>query len=155
MSGREFLFSGKGRVFSYTTIFEREHAPAGFERRTPYTIALVKLDEGPLVTAMLGDLDTSKPRSAKRPEDQRVFIDQRVEMVTRRLFEDEGADGDRGKGLIVYGMAFRPELQPAPPDFSLEKLIELAMRSAARPEDETLNEIYEAMFSPSIYRFDV
>lgn len=146
MSGREFLFSGKGRVFSYATIFEREHAPAGFEHRTPYTIALVKLDEGPIVTAMLGDLDTSRPRTAERLKDQRVYIGQPVEMATRRLFNDEGVDGDRGKGMIIYGFVFRPELQPAPPEFSLEKVIELAMRSAAHPEDETLNAAYEAMF---------
>lgn len=146
MSGREFLFSGKGSVYSYTTIFDRQYAPSGFEYRTPYTEVLVELDEGTRVTAMLVDLDTSRPRTTERPEDQRVYIGQPVEMVTRRLFEDEGDRGDRGKGMIVYGFVFRPELQPAPPEFSLEKLLELAMRSAADPEDETLNAAYEAMF---------
>lgn len=141
-----FQLSGKGEIFSYTTIFDRQHAPAGFELRTPYTVALVKLNEGPIVTAMLGDLDTSRPRTAERLKDQRVYIGQPVEMATRRLFNDEGADGDRGKGMIVYGFVFRPELQPAPPEFSLEKVIKLAMRSAAHPEDETLSAAYEAIF---------
>lgn len=142
-----FQLSRKGKVFSYTTIFEREHAPAGFERRTPHTIALVKLDEGPIVTAMLGDLDTSRPRTAEKLKDQRVYIGQPVEMATRRLFEDEGADGDRGKGIIVYGMAFRPELLPAPPGFSLTSVIDLAIRSAAHPEDKSLDTQYAAMFT--------
>lgn len=68
----------------------------------PYTVALIQLDEGPLVTAMLSDLDNERPKSAARPGDQRVYIGQPVEMVTRRLF----SDGD--KGVIVYGYKFRP-----------------------------------------------
>lgn len=141
-----FQLSGKGKVYSYTTIFERQYAPSGFEYRTPYTEVLVELDEGVRATAMLVDLDTSRPRTAERPEDQRVYIGQPVEIVTRRLFEDEGDRGDRGKGMIVYGFAFRPELQPAPPDFSLSGLIGIAIRSAADPKDKALNAAYEKMF---------
>jgi uncharacterized OB-fold protein len=52
------------------------------------------LEEGPLVTAQLTDVDS---------ED--VAIGMPVEMVTRRLRED-------GKqGVIVYGYKFRPRLQ--------------------------------------------
>jgi len=32
------------------------NTPAGFEEQAPYTIALVKLSEGPVVTAQLTDL---------------------------------------------------------------------------------------------------
>ena len=84
---------------------ERDHAPAGFVDLAPYYVALVDLDEGPRVTAMLTDLDTSLP------VDKRIKIGQPVEMVTRKLRED----GDRG--MIVYGYKFRPILEPAPPDF--------------------------------------
>lgn len=146
MSLREFSFSGKGEIYSYTTIFERQYAPNGFEDSTPYTVALVRLEEGPLVTAMLTDLDFEKPREAKRSEEQRVYMGQRVELATRRLFEDEGTDGDRKKGIVIYGYHARPTLQPAPQDFSLEKLIELAMRSAAHPDDRTLEAQYSEMF---------
>ena len=83
-----FTFTGLGEVFSYTTIYD---APAGFENTAPYTIALVKLDEGPVVTAQLTDVDK---------ED--VHIGMPVEMVTRKLRE-EGEDG-----LIIYGYKFRP-----------------------------------------------
>jgi uncharacterized OB-fold protein len=87
----KFQFSGKGTVFSFTTIFD---PPAGFEGQTPYNVALIKLDEGPMLTAQLTDIDT-----------QEVSIGMPVEMVTRKLKED----GDRG--LIVYGYKFRPCLQ--------------------------------------------
>ena len=86
-----FTFSGKGEVFSYTTIYE---APAGFDDSAPYTMALVKLVEGPLVTAQLTDLGS-----------QPVEIGMPVEMVTRRL----GQDGDE-RGMLVYGYKFRPQL---------------------------------------------
>ena len=86
-----YTFSGLGEVFSYTTIYD---APAGFEHNTPYTLALVKLDEGPIITAQLTDMDR---------ED--VNIGMRVEMVTRKL----RTDGD--EGMIIYGYKFRPELE--------------------------------------------
>ena len=35
-----YTFSGKGEVYSYTTVFE---APAGFEETAPYTVAMIKL----------------------------------------------------------------------------------------------------------------
>ena len=87
-----FAFSGKGEVFSYTTIYE---APTGFDESAPYTVALVKLEEGPLVTAQLTDLGS-----------QQVEIGMPVEMVTRRLRQD----GDE-RGMIVYGYKFRPVLE--------------------------------------------
>jgi len=90
----EYQFSGKGEVFSFTTIFD---APAGYETNAPYTVALVKLEEGPVVTAQLTDLG-----------DQRVAIGMPVEMVTRRLRQD----GDE-RGIIVYGYKFRPTLASA------------------------------------------
>jgi uncharacterized protein len=83
-----FTFTGLGEIFSYTTIYD---APAGFENTAPYTIALVKLDEGPVVTAQLTDVDK---------ED--VHIGMPVEMVTRKL----RSDGE--EGMIVYGYKFRP-----------------------------------------------
>ena len=90
-----YNFSGRGEVYSYTTVFD---APAGYEEVAPYTVALVKLDEGPLVTAQLTDMD-----------DNKVEIGTPVEMVTRRL----RTDGDE-RGLLVYGYKFRPVLEGQP-----------------------------------------
>lgn len=133
MTTGEFMLSGKGIIYSWTRI-ERDHVPAEFVDQAPYYVALVDLSEGPRVTAMLSDLDISLPVG------ERIKIGQPVEMVTRKLHED----GERG--MLVYGYKFRPVLEQAPPDFSLEKLVEIAMRSAAHPKDETLNAAYEAMF---------
>jgi hypothetical protein len=89
-----YQFSGRGEVYSYTTVYD---PPAGFEEAAPYTVALVKLEEGPVVTAQLTDL-----------EGQKVEIGTQVEMVTRKLRND----GDE-RGMIVYGYKFRPVLSKA------------------------------------------
>lgn len=86
-----FTFTGVGEIYSYTTIYD---APAGFEQYAPYTVALVKLDEGPLLTAQLTDID---------PEDVQIGLP--VEMVTRKL----RTDGE--EGMIVYGYKFRPMIE--------------------------------------------
>lgn len=88
-----FQFSGKGKVYSFTTVYD---APAGFEDQAPYTPALVRLEEGPLVTAQLTDV-----------RGQEVKIGMPVEMVTRRL----RANGDKELGALVYGYKFRPVLE--------------------------------------------
>ncbi|WP_416181128.1 Zn-ribbon domain-containing OB-fold protein, partial [Chloroflexus sp.] len=54
-------------------------------------VALVRLEEGPLVTAQLTDCDEAD-----------LAIGMPVEMVTRRLM-DTGEDG-----VLVYGYKFRP-----------------------------------------------
>jgi uncharacterized OB-fold protein len=71
-------------------------APGGFEEYLPYTMALVKLSEGPLITAQLTDVDVEE-----------VFVGMPVEMVTRKVMQE----GDEGQ--IVYGYKFRPMLQRA------------------------------------------
>jgi uncharacterized OB-fold protein len=87
----QFKFSGKGEVYSFTTIYE---APSGFDANAPYIVALIKLEEGPILTAQLTDLG-----------DQPVEIGMPVEMVTRKMRND----GDE-RGVIVYGYKFRPAL---------------------------------------------
>lgn len=87
-----YQFSGKGEIYSYTTIYE---PPAGFEEYTPYTVALVKLEEGPIVTAQLTDVG-----------DHPIEIGMPVEMVTRKI----RSDGDE-RGMIIYGYKFRPVMQ--------------------------------------------
>ena len=78
--------SGRGEIYSYTIV---QDPPAGYEEQAPYVLALVRLDEGPIVTAQITDVDGP------------VAIGDRVEMVTRKL----AADGNRG--MIVYGYKFR------------------------------------------------
>src|SRR5437870_5302451 len=79
-------FSGRGEIYSFSTLSQ---VPAGFEPQAPYSVALVRLEEGPLVTAQLTDVD--------EPD---LAIGMPVEVVTRRL-RDLGEDG-----LILYGYKF-------------------------------------------------
>jgi len=89
-----FQFSGKGVVYSFSTVYD---APEGFEEYAPYVVALVKLDEGPLLAAQLTDVESDG-----------VQIGMPVEMVTRRT-RVEGEDG-----LIHYNYKFRKPLQEQP-----------------------------------------
>ena len=89
-----FAFSGQGEVYSYSTLFQ---APLGYEGFIPYTVALVKLEEGPLVTAQLTDMDNNVAQ-----------VGMKVEMVTRKLRE-YGEDG-----VIVYGYKFRQIVGDSP-----------------------------------------
>ena len=86
-----YQFSGRGEVYSYSIVHQ---APEGFERYVPYAVALVRLEEGPLVTAQLTDVETEE-----------VHVGMPVEMVTRKLTE-QGPEG-----LILYGYKFRPWLR--------------------------------------------
>ena len=89
-SVKTFAFSGEGEIYSHAVMYQ---APQGFEQDVPYTVALVKLAEGPLVTAQLTDVDTGEAQ-----------IGMKVEMVTRVLTEDGDA------GAIEYGYKLRPKL---------------------------------------------
>jgi len=84
-----FQFSGRGEVYSHTMVYD---APQGYESQAPYSLAMVKLEEGPLVTAQLTDLGDTKPE-----------IGMPVEMVTRLL----RSAGDE-RSMLVYGYKFRP-----------------------------------------------
>jgi uncharacterized OB-fold protein len=88
-----YTFSGNGKVYSYSTMY---HVPTGHQEYAPYVVALIELEEGPLVTAQLTDVDR-----------EQVTIGMPVQMVTRKLSED-GEDG-----LIIYGYKFRPLLGSA------------------------------------------
>jgi uncharacterized OB-fold protein len=83
-----FALSGKGEVWSFTEV---QQGAGGFDG--PYLMAMIKLIEGPMITAQLTDVELAN-----------VAIGQPVEMVTRKL-RDLGPDG-----LIIYGYKFRPIL---------------------------------------------
>lgn len=53
----ERLFNRTGTVYSYTTI----HAsPKEFQKRVPYVVALIKLDDGPIVTSEVVDVGNNE-----------------------------------------------------------------------------------------------
>jgi len=79
----EHALSGEGEIVSFTHIHA---APSGFE--APYTIALIKLKEGPTVASQV----------VGRKED--IKIGKKVKVIFRKLCEDGNA------GLIHYGFKF-------------------------------------------------
>jgi uncharacterized OB-fold protein len=82
-----YKFKGTGEIVTYTLI---RTAAKGFESQVPYTLAIIKLDEGSRMTAQIvGD-----------PE--KMYIGMRVRSVFRKL----GEGGDRG--MIYYGTKFVP-----------------------------------------------
>ena len=90
-----YELSGAGTVFSFTVV---RQPPEGYAEQAPYILALVRLAEGPMITAQLADCDPDQ-----------VTIDMPVEAVTRKL-RDLGPEG-----LILYGYKFRPQLLPEAP----------------------------------------
>ena len=82
--------SGRGEVYSYTVMYK---VPDSFERSVPYVVALVRLEEGALISAQITDVE---------PEE--VVVGLPVEVVFRQ-WRQYGADGH-----IVYGYKFRPAM---------------------------------------------
>ena len=84
-----YTFSGNGVIESCTTVHS---PPPGFELQSPYVVALVRLDEGPVVTAQIVDV---KPDT--------LAVGARVRKVFRRVAQDGDA------GVIHYGFKFKIE----------------------------------------------
>ncbi len=83
---KEKQLSGNGRIESFTIVHD---APSAFARQRPYVLALVKLDEGPILTAQIVDSDSSELEAGRK-----------VRAVFRKIRED-------GKGgIIQYGYKF-------------------------------------------------
>ncbi len=83
-----FQLSGAGEVVTYTVVHE---AAEGFEMQVPYVVALVKTDEGPIITGQVVDVTPSEVR-----------IGLRVRATFRKLREEGKA------GVIHYGYKFAP-----------------------------------------------
>jgi len=87
-----FQLSGAGEVLSYTVV----HEPAeGFEMQVPYVLALVRTDEGPVLTGQVVDVDPAQ-----------IAIGLRVRATFRKLREEGAA------GVIHYGYKFAPADEP-------------------------------------------
>ncbi len=83
----DFQFSGLGKIYSYTIIRD---PPTGFRDLAPYAIAMIRLDEGPLVLSQIVDT---------KFEDLRIGMS--VQVVFRRI-------GDAGRtGVLHYSYKFK------------------------------------------------
>lgn len=85
---QDLKLSGKGEIVTYTII----HAgPENFKKQVPYPIAIIKLEEGPQLTAQIVDCDIDD-----------VKIGMKVKSTFRRIQEDGYT------GAIYYGYKFKP-----------------------------------------------
>jgi uncharacterized OB-fold protein len=82
-----FLFSGRGRILSYTIVHD---GSSKYRTQVPYIMAIIELEEGDMILGQVVDCDKEE-----------IDIGNEVEMVFRKLTED-------GKsGTIQYGYKFR------------------------------------------------
>lgn len=107
VSPEKFQFSGRGKIYSYAINYEG--VPERFQEFVPYVSALIDLEEGVRVSAMLTDVEDWVPETDEEGRQRlvrkyNIDIGMEVEMVTRRLF----SEGERG--LNQYGYKFRPVL---------------------------------------------
>ena len=79
---------GKGEIVTYTIIHV---GPEAFKEQVPYPIAIIKLEEGPQITAQIVDCNIDD-----------VKIGMKVEDTFRRIQEDGYT------GAIYYGYKFKP-----------------------------------------------
>jgi len=83
----DIKLSGKGEIVTYTVIYE---GPEAFEKQIPYPVAIIKLEEGPKITAQIVDCDIDD-----------IKIGMKVENTFRRIQEDGYT------GAIYYGYKFK------------------------------------------------
>ena len=80
-------FSGKGKIHTYSTI----HTPTEeFKSLSPYTVAIIELEEGAKITSQIVDCQKND-----------IQIGDDVELVFRKIKEE----GD--EGVISYGYKFK------------------------------------------------
>ena len=83
----KITLSGEGEIFSFTEV---NSPPAGLEKTTPYILAIIKLKEGPMLTAQVVEA-TEKD----------IKIGDKVEVIFRNVRKDDP------EGLLHYGYKFR------------------------------------------------
>ena len=85
---KEVKLGGKGKVVTYSIIYV---APEHLEGQAPYPVAIIKLDEGPRITAQIVDCENDK-----------VKIGMKVQSTFRKI------QADGYTGAIYYGYKFKP-----------------------------------------------
>ncbi len=82
-----YKLDGKGEIISYTHVRSPQE---DFEEETPYTIAIIELDEGPRIVGQITDTDGGDIEIGKK---------------VKTTFRNIGEDGN--KGIIHYGYKFQ------------------------------------------------
>ncbi|MEM0231798.1 MAG: Zn-ribbon domain-containing OB-fold protein, partial [Candidatus Methanomethyliaceae archaeon] len=85
----KYILPKRGKLLSFSII---RNPPIGFDKKTPYVIGLVELEDGTRLITQITDIDINE-----------LKIGMEVEQVFRKITED----GD--SGIIQYGVKFRPK----------------------------------------------
>ena len=80
---KDLVLSGKGEVLTYSIIHS---SIENFQNQVPYIISIIKLDEGPNITAQIVDCDINN-----------IKIGMKVEKTFRKIQEDGYT------GALYYG----------------------------------------------------
>lgn len=65
MEWTELKGSGKLQAFTIVYIATSAMIEAGYDRKNPYCVGIVKLDEGPMISGLIEGLDVFHPESIK------------------------------------------------------------------------------------------
>ena len=84
----KYQFCGTGKVITWTIV---RTAPPGFERQTPYIMAIIRLTEGATIESEI-----------KNCKEEAIYYEMPVEAVFRRIGEPDPS------GVIRYGAKFVP-----------------------------------------------
>jgi hypothetical protein len=84
----EIKLGKTGKILTFSIV---RSAPTGFDKETPYPVAIIELDDGPRLTSQIVDW-----------KEEDLKIGRRVEACFRRIY----TDGE--EGIINYGLKFRP-----------------------------------------------
>lgn len=87
---KDIKLSGKGEIVTYTIIHV---GPEDFEEQVPYPVAIIKLEEGPQITAQIVDCNIDD-----------VKIGMKVESTFRKIRQDGST------GAIYYGYKFKKRI---------------------------------------------
>ncbi|MFH1447714.1 MAG: Zn-ribbon domain-containing OB-fold protein [Candidatus Micrarchaeota archaeon] len=87
-----YKFNGRGNIFSFSLVTS---PPSGFKLESPYMIAIVEIEEGPMLMSQIVDWHGKKELKIGDP----------VEVVFRKIREDGP------EGIIHYGFKFKPVVE--------------------------------------------
>ena len=84
-------FKGTGRLEAFTVVYiaPSEMIAAGYDRKNPYCVGIVKLDEGPMISGMILGADVFHPENIK------------VGAAYKATFIDRG-EGDTKKTILAF-----------------------------------------------------
>lgn len=81
-------FKGTGRLEAYTVVLTAPSAmlAAGYDRKNPYCVGIVKLDEGPMISGQILGVDIAHPEAIKIGTRVKVAFIDRGEAEAKKTY---------------------------------------------------------------------